>query len=124
MYIYVNGVAGTSSTTVPGGLNDTLTPVSIGSKRTGNDPNYDGTFNGTIDEVAVYNKALSADQVFADFGAHLARAVTAFIEFAEGFGEHCHGDHTLAARAKGAGRRNTCGAKSAMAIARRHVGVD
>jgi hypothetical protein len=44
-------------------------PVSIGSKRTGNDPNYDGTFNGTIDEVAVYSKALDAATVYAHYSA-------------------------------------------------------
>jgi hypothetical protein len=43
----------------------TVSPVSIGSKRTGNDPNYDGTFAGTIDEVAVYGTALNASIIFA-----------------------------------------------------------
>jgi len=70
MTLYINGVAEASGPTLGGpGLNDTLTPVSIGSKRTGNDPNYDGTFDGTVDEVAIYSKALSAAMVQADYAS-------------------------------------------------------
>jgi hypothetical protein len=53
--------------------------VSIGSKRTGNDPNYDGTFNGTVDEVAVYNTALSASTVQAHFAAAYGSTMAPFI---------------------------------------------
>jgi hypothetical protein len=58
----------------------TVSPVSIGSKRTGNDPGYDGTFNGTIDEVAVYNTALDAPTILAHYneayGNSLAPVIT------------------------------------------------
>src|SRR4029077_824281 len=69
MYIYINGELQDSKATAPGGLNTTTSPVSIGSKRTGNDPNYNGGFNGTIDEVAIYGFALSAPQVQAHYAA-------------------------------------------------------
>jgi hypothetical protein len=69
MYIYVNGVSENTHGTLAAGLNGTVTPVSIGSKRTGNDPNYDGTFAGTIDEVAVYNAALDAGTIQAHYAA-------------------------------------------------------
>ncbi len=75
MYIYVNGVLEGTHATYSSGLNNTITPVSIGSKRTGNDPNYDGVFAGTIDEVSVYNYALSGAMVYADY----AQAATALI---------------------------------------------
>jgi len=58
----------------------TVSPVSIGSKRTGNDPGYDGTFAGTIDEVAVYNTALDAGTILAHYngayGSSLAPVIT------------------------------------------------
>jgi len=69
MYIYINGELQDSKGAAPGGLNTTTSPVSIGSKRTGNDPNYNGGFTGTIDEVAIYGFALSAPQVQAHYAA-------------------------------------------------------
>jgi hypothetical protein len=68
--IYVNGQpSGSPGTTRPIGLRASSDPVSIGSKHLGNDPNYDGFFTGTIDEVAVYNYALTADQIQAHYAA-------------------------------------------------------
>jgi hypothetical protein len=43
--------------------------VSIGSKRLGNSPDYNGTFNGSIDEVIFYNTALSSTAVFDQYAA-------------------------------------------------------
>ena len=77
--LYVNGAfAGSGTATFA--QSTTVTPVTIGSKRTGNDPSYDGTFNGTIDEVAVYNYALDATTVFnhytSAYGANTPPTIT------------------------------------------------
>jgi hypothetical protein len=79
MYLYVNGALQGSRGTLAGGLNNTQSPVSIGSKRTGNDPNYDGTFVGTIDEVAIYNKALTINQISNDFAGAYGTTTKPFI---------------------------------------------
>jgi hypothetical protein len=69
MYIYVNGNQEGTHATRTGGTIAGTTPVSIGSKRLGNDPNYNAGFNGLIDEVSIFPYALSAPQVLAHFGA-------------------------------------------------------
>jgi hypothetical protein len=70
MVIYINGQSqGTHPVLGGSGVNTTISAVSIGSKRTGNDPAYDGTFNGTIDEVAIYNYPLTAAQVQDHYAA-------------------------------------------------------
>jgi hypothetical protein len=69
MYLYVNGELQATAKPRPAGVNGTTSVVSIGSKRTGNDPTYDGTFNGSVDEVAVYNYALSAAKVSVHYAA-------------------------------------------------------
>ncbi|PWU14585.1 MAG: hypothetical protein C5B50_17015 [Verrucomicrobia bacterium] len=69
MKLYVNGVLAGSGSGNPFGLNATTSAVSIGSKRTGNDPNYDGTFNGNLDEVAVYPYAMDLATVQLHYGA-------------------------------------------------------
>jgi hypothetical protein len=72
MYIYVNGEMSGSGNGRPadnGGLRVSSSPVSIGSKRLGNQPAYEGTFTGTIDEVAIYTNALSASEVQGHYGA-------------------------------------------------------
>ena len=79
MYIYVDGVMQGNRGTIPQGLNNTTTPVSIGSKRTGNDPNYDGAFNGTIDEVSIYPYAMDAATVLAHYGAAYGTSLAPFI---------------------------------------------
>ncbi|HEY3862404.1 MAG TPA: LamG-like jellyroll fold domain-containing protein [Verrucomicrobiae bacterium] len=54
--------------------------VSIGSERSGPTPDYDWSYAGTIDEVAIYSHALSAAQVLshyaASFGPHTAPYIT------------------------------------------------
>jgi hypothetical protein len=67
--IYVNGELSGSGSTRPSGLRTSSSPVTIGSKHLGNNPNYDGYFTGTIDEVAVYNYPLTADQISAHYAA-------------------------------------------------------
>src|SRR5262249_6792132 len=67
--IYVNGQLAGTGTPRPLGVRSSSDPVSIGAKRLGNDPSYDGFFTGTIDEVAVYHYALTADRVLAHYAA-------------------------------------------------------
>jgi hypothetical protein len=69
LYIYVNGVQEGSYTVPTKGQNPITTQVSIGSKMTGNSPVFDGTFDGTIDEVAVYSYALSSSTINAHYAA-------------------------------------------------------
>jgi hypothetical protein len=79
MYIYVNGVQEFQNPTPAVGLNNTTSAVSIGSKRSGNDPTYDDTFNGAIDEVAVYSKALDAATVAAHYSSIYGSTTPPFI---------------------------------------------
>ncbi len=70
--IYVNGELSGSGAGRPqsnGGLRASTSAVSIGSKRLGNSPTYDGAFNGTIDEVAIYASALTDAVVLSHYGA-------------------------------------------------------
>ena len=79
MYLYVNGVQEGTHATRAQGLVDTTTPISIGSKRTGNDPNYDGTFNGTVDEVSIYNVALDPTTIYNHYSAAYGTSLKPFI---------------------------------------------
>ena len=79
MYIYVNGNLENQRKTRAAGVINTTSAVSIGSKRLGNDPTYDGTFNGTIDEVAIYNTALSQATIQAHFAAAYGSSTAPFI---------------------------------------------
>jgi Concanavalin A-like lectin/glucanases superfamily len=63
MYIFLNGVQQGSGPVLTNGLSTATSPVSIGSKRTGCDPNYSATFNGRVSQVAIYAKALDAATV-------------------------------------------------------------
>jgi len=69
MYIYINGQQSGTGLLSPAGVRASTDPVTIGAKHLGNDPAYDGYFTGTIDEVAVYRAALSADQVLKHYAA-------------------------------------------------------
>ncbi|PYI88146.1 MAG: hypothetical protein DME26_04085 [Verrucomicrobia bacterium] len=69
MYLYVNGELKGTHAPRAAGLRPSTSPVSIGSKHLGNNPDYDGTFPGTIDEVTVYNYALSAASIQAHYAA-------------------------------------------------------
>ena len=67
--LYVNGLPATSGATITkpiasNGVMNTLVPVSIGAKQVENTSgNYDGQWNGTVDEVAIYPKALTSNEV-------------------------------------------------------------
>jgi hypothetical protein len=78
MYLYVNGVQSGSLQNL-NGPNLTTTAISIGSKRLGNQPPYEGTFNGTVDEVAIYNTALSASTINAHYAAAYGSNLKPFI---------------------------------------------
>ncbi len=72
MRIYVNGKlsgSGPGRPAVNNGVRPSTSPISIGSKRLGNAPVYDGTFNGSIDEVAIYPTALSEAVIEARYGS-------------------------------------------------------
>jgi len=69
MHIYINGVDQGTGGTRPAGVRSFSNPISIASKHLGNDPNYDGAFAGSLDEVAIYPYALSVGQVQAHYAA-------------------------------------------------------
>jgi len=79
MHIYVNGVEQGHQATRAAGLVNTTSPISIGSKRKGNDPGYDGFFTGTIDEVAIYNYALDAATILEHYSALYGSGTKPFI---------------------------------------------
>jgi len=66
--LYVDGAL---QTTVggPSTVRASTVPISIGAERSGNAPSYDLAYNGDIDEVAIYNYALTANQVQAHYAA-------------------------------------------------------
>jgi hypothetical protein len=69
LYLYVNGVlAGTQAASAAGILSSTH-EVSIGARQSGSGA-YDFNFNGTIDEVAIYNTALNGTQVYNHYSAY------------------------------------------------------
>ncbi|HXJ59861.1 MAG TPA: lamin tail domain-containing protein [Verrucomicrobiae bacterium] len=76
MKIYVNGMergSQTPSTT----LLDTAHEISIGARKNAASANYDLNFEGRIDEVAIYNRALSTNEIAAHFTAAFANNAAA-----------------------------------------------
>jgi hypothetical protein len=72
VFLYMDGKQIASGTvTTKSGLQGSLLPLSIGARESGNNNpvNYDFQFLGDIDDVAIYNKALTAAQVLADYNA-------------------------------------------------------
>ncbi|PWU16452.1 MAG: hypothetical protein C5B50_13470 [Verrucomicrobia bacterium] len=69
--LYVDGQIN-SSTAIPtgAGIRSFTTPLSIGSRMSNSGAtDYDNQFAGTIDEVAIYNTALTASRVVAHYAA-------------------------------------------------------
>jgi hypothetical protein len=82
MSIYVNGaVSGGGGSAPANGPLNTALPVTIGGGQGGVTPVIDLYFNGTIDEVAIYNTALNDTQIQAHycgrFGPGLSPVITA-----------------------------------------------
>lgn len=72
--LYVDGALAASTTITPGsGLLNSANPVSIGSRQSGTG-HYDAQFYGTVDEVAIYNQALTATEVSDHYYAALSVA--------------------------------------------------
>lgn len=71
MKLYVNGVEAAAATP-PDTLLANSHPVSIGARRSSSQPAWNLNFAGRIDEVAIYSRALTVDEI----DAHLAAAVT------------------------------------------------
>lgn len=70
--LYMDGKQIASSTVATkSGLQGSSLPLSIGARESGNNNpiNYDFQFLGDIDDVAIYNKALTAAQVLVDYNA-------------------------------------------------------
>jgi hypothetical protein len=71
--LYVDGVLAGSTTITPGsGLQASANPISIGSRQSASSGSYDAQFYGIVDEVAIYNYALTPAQVSADYYAALS----------------------------------------------------
>ncbi|MEX2185755.1 MAG: lamin tail domain-containing protein [Pirellulales bacterium] len=68
MRLYVNGQQ-VGATTPPATIVNTTHDVSIGARKNQNSSNYDLNFDGQIDEVAIYDRALSPAEVTAHFQA-------------------------------------------------------
>jgi hypothetical protein len=64
VFIYLDGLLLSQTLATPGALQDGLNPLGIGNQSERNRP-----FNGLIDEVALYDYALSANQIGAHFDA-------------------------------------------------------
>lgn len=72
VYLYVDGtLIASGAITAGSGLLASSMPMTIGARESANynPPNYDFNFDGLIDDVSVYNKALSAAQVRTDYYA-------------------------------------------------------
>ena len=70
--IYVDGVLSATGAASPSnGLLSSSDPVTIGSKKNSPTSDYVNTFNGTIDEPAIYAYALSSTQVLNHYFASL-----------------------------------------------------
>ena len=73
VYLYLDGTqVGSGSITAGSGIMGLTVPVSIGARESANNnpTNYDYQYQGYIDDVAIYNKALTAAQVQNDYYAY------------------------------------------------------
>ncbi|HEY4415495.1 MAG TPA: LamG-like jellyroll fold domain-containing protein, partial [Verrucomicrobiae bacterium] len=70
IYLYIDGALAASTTISAGsGLLNSANPVSIGSRQGGASGAYDQQLYGTVDEVAIYDHALSPAQIAAHYYA-------------------------------------------------------
>ncbi|MDB6110190.1 MAG: exported protein of unknown function, partial [Pedosphaera sp.] len=68
MRLYINGTQA-ASTTPRATLLNTSDPITIGARKPSNAGTYSLNFDGRIDEVAIYNRALSPTEITAHFNA-------------------------------------------------------
>ena len=70
MYIYVDGLlAGTGDLPANAGIEAQPLNMTIGARKSSGATEFDNQWNGKVDDVAVYNTALSAGQVQSHFYA-------------------------------------------------------
>lgn len=63
MALYVNGVPGVTKTIVPSPIVANAYPLNLSRNAGAECPNQNGAFNGTIDELRIYTRALSPQEV-------------------------------------------------------------
>ncbi|MFH1725189.1 MAG: thrombospondin type 3 repeat-containing protein [Elusimicrobiota bacterium] len=80
METYVNGELKTWCTYYTGGIRDTAGPMRIG-----NNPSSDSHFDGTIDEVAIYHRALTPETILR----HYRNGLNGHGYAGEGLGDAC-----------------------------------
>lgn len=73
--LYVNGVQKATTTPRPT-LIVTNHDVSVGARKGSSGPNYDKNFNGIVDEVALFNRALSVGEITAHYNAAFAASAS------------------------------------------------
>jgi hypothetical protein len=79
IYLYIDGaVAGTAGFPAAG-VNPSTAAVSIGAEKSGVLPPYDWPYDGTIDEVAIYNYALTPAEVEAHYAISYGSDLKPFI---------------------------------------------
>ena len=77
--LYVNGVSNANST-ISGGIQMGTSPISIGSRQPDFRSSYTMNFVGSIDEVAIYNYALSAAQIQSHYNAGTNPVVRLYVQ--------------------------------------------
>jgi hypothetical protein len=88
IYLYINGVeVDNADIPVDFGSLETNMPVGIGALHRGMFGPTDGYFNGTIDEVRIYNRALTADEIREHYYGY---GLVAEWNFDEGAGSVLH----------------------------------
>ncbi|HWD92033.1 MAG TPA: DUF2341 domain-containing protein [Verrucomicrobiae bacterium] len=101
LYLYMDGVQIASGTITPGsGILPATAPLSIGARESANNNpvNYDFQFIGKIDDVALYNQALSPTQVRNHFFASGATPIITQIQpFNQSVNENASATFTVTA---------------------------
>jgi hypothetical protein len=70
VYLYVDGVlAATGDIPAANGILNQPLPMTIGARKSGGTAEYDNQWNGLIDDVAIYNAALTSGQILTHYYA-------------------------------------------------------
>ncbi|HUD47962.1 MAG TPA: LamG-like jellyroll fold domain-containing protein [Candidatus Baltobacteraceae bacterium] len=78
--IYIDGALAGTTGTPAAGVTPSPSAVSIGAERSGVLPPYDWPYSGTIDEVAIYNKALTPAEVETHYAAAYGPDLAPFVK--------------------------------------------